>query len=175
MSNESIFLDLFNGSSGTYIPIKRYKESKKAKKRWYFFESVSVKPLIPADAASQFDDTLKRLADLPRLAHESTLVFNDIDPEVLKSAKSFIKRVYHVIIKNSLVWQTPHVSIDDNDGISFEWWHNGHALTVFVTPFKNIEYLRAWGSKIWEEMEEGENPSDEQLLTLWQWLYTPKR
>jgi hypothetical protein len=86
------------------------------------------------------------------------------------AAKAFIERLHHLLASASYQWKTPHVSAENDGGIAFEWWYQEKILTFFVLGPNSLEYLKVWGPHIWNEMEEGESPSDKQLLALWEWL-----
>lgn len=70
-------------------------------------------------------------------------------------------------------WPAPHISLDENEGITFEWWRNHKVLTLFVTPAGTIEWLKAWGPNMWTEMEDGESPTNDELLALFYWICAP--
>lgn len=82
-----------------------------------------------------------------------------------------------IITQARLRWHTPTVSHDTvlhdevNNAIEISWWRADKSLIFTIEEDAPISYLKAWGPNIHTEMEEGENPSEAQLIALWQWLY----
>ena len=122
-------------------------------------------------AQYQFDEFLESVRSLPQWIHSSPILVSEIDQQTIKFAEQFIKHLYDLILTNGLTWLSPHVGTDGAGEVSFEWWRNQNVLTIFVNPSGQIEYLKAWGPHIWREMEEGDSPTDQELLNLWQWLF----
>lgn len=84
----------------------------------------------------------------------------------------FLERFIGIVIVNEMAWRFPHVfQSDENDTVEFEWWaKNKKALLISADPSGKIEYLKIWGVKE-GETEEGEDPSDDELLECWKWLH----
>jgi len=119
-----------------------------------------------------FDEFSERLRGLLQKIQGGLIPASEIDRHTVELAKQFTRRIYSIIVKNELTWETPHVATDGEGEVSLEWWHRRKALTIFIDPSGQIEYLKAWGPHIWREMEDGTNPADEELLNLWRWLFT---
>jgi hypothetical protein len=81
----------------------------------------------------------------------------------------FLVDFHHTIVEHGLTWKHPHISVEDEQTIALEWWGHDKVLTLFVSSDK-VEFLKTWGPHLWNEMDEGENPSSDQLIALWQWL-----
>jgi hypothetical protein len=70
-----------------------------------------------------------------------------------------------------LHWWDPHVSLDEDGNVVFEWWNAERKLTLYVSP--NVtEFVSSWGPDIDNNMDAGAL-SGGQLLGLWQWLTAP--
>jgi hypothetical protein len=125
---------------------------------------------VSAESRSKLLDLIRALHLFAENVRDSLLPGNEMDDKTVKAAEAFLIRLYHLIVDSSSRWTSPHIATDGEGGISLEWWQNGKALTVFVCSSGAIEYLKAWGPHIWNDMEEGENPIDHELLGLWKWL-----
>ena len=90
-----------------------------------------------------------------------------IAPATIAAAKSFILRFWFVVNTQLGTWQSPHVASDGTGEVTFEWWHNTYSLTFFVGPGQAISYLTAWGLHMWDEMDEGDNPTSQNLVEIW--------
>lgn len=90
-----------------------------------------------------------------------------ISVEAVATAKNLLTRLYIAVAQIGELWQFPHTSSDAEGGISFEWWNQERALTLFAYGDESTSFLYAWGLNIWTEMETGENPDDARLVELW--------
>lgn len=126
----------------------------------------------PSDAAiSQLLESLSKLQTLPELVRNSNLFEREIEESSLEAARNFVVRSWFLIISHHLQWHTPHVTTEGEGDVQLEWWHGDRALLITITA-SSVDYLRVWGHRINEDMEEGDNPSPETLISLWQWLYS---
>lgn len=67
-------------------------------------------------------------------------------------------------------WTVPHISLDEHEGITLEWWRNRRVLTIFVTPTGIVEWQKAWGPNMWTQMEDGESPTGDEMMSLLEWI-----
>lgn len=51
----------------------------------------------------------------------------------------------------------------------YEWWHLHRTLTVYWSP-ASVQFVRAWGPDIDEEMETGEFAQAADFAGAWGWL-----
>ncbi|MCY1204297.1 hypothetical protein D9M68_356930 [compost metagenome] len=65
-------------------------------------------------------------------------------------------------------WIDPHVSASEAGEVTFEWWRGDKTITLFFNA-AGIDYLRAWGSSMDDEMDDGEL-QDNQFRDLWLWF-----
>ena len=116
--------------------------------------------------------TLNSLADLPCKIDSGAIPADSIDVTTIESARGFIIKFFElVVIGGGNDWVMPHVSTEGCGEVTFEWWHKGRSLSLFVNPDGKTEYLKAWGPHIWNEMEEGDLMLDKTaVMKLWQWL-----
>ena len=63
----------------------------------------------------------------------------------------------------------PHITWSAEGEVVLEWRHEQKQL-VFYMDTHSTTYLKAWGSNIYHEMEEGEVFSMREVYNLWQWL-----
>ena len=115
--------------------------------------------------------TFSKLRDLPQQILSGMIASpTPVDEQTLQYAEAFISDLYEVTRSTPSTWIIPHITTEEAGEVSLEWWHNGKSLTIFVNPSGQIEYLRAWGPHIWNEMEEGIGPNVQVLQSIWQWL-----
>lgn len=72
--------------------------------------------------------------------------------------------------KSSLEWRDPHVGLNEEGDVVFEWWNGEKKLTLYVGA-SVVEYVKSWGPDIDLQMQAG--VLDGELLRLWQWLLSP--
>lgn len=78
--------------------------------------------------------------------------------------------VFQVLGARNLAWNEPHVSLNEDGDVVFEWWNGEKKLTLYVGE-KVTEYLSSWGPDIDQQMYAGELNGN--LLQLWQWFLLP--
>lgn len=118
--------------------------------------------------------TVAEIERIPVAMRTANLDWQPISPATIAAAKLFILRFWYVANTQLGTWQSPHVASDGTGEVTFEWWHNSHSLTFFVGPDQAISYLTAWGLHMWDEMDEGENPTSQDLVEIWSWLQDGK-
>lgn len=116
-------------------------------------------------------NTFRHLDLLSERVSSSSLAFDPIEPQTIELAKDFMRRMLDIIHQEELIWVAPRVTTNGDGDVSFEWWRDEHLLQISMESSGEVEYLRAWGPHIWQEMESGEQPSARELVELWNWLY----
>jgi hypothetical protein len=112
------------------------------------------------------------LTELSRLAEQvrsSTLFDIEIDAAALDAGREFLIRLWRLIAEEAMTWHPPHLGTEDHGDVEFSWWRGEKTLLISVTG-QEIRYLRVWGANIQSEMDEGQDPSDADLVNLWRWL-----
>ena len=89
--------------------------------------------------------------------------------ESIRSATEWIKAMYDDVVNGHMSWYDPHVSVDEDGDIMFEWWNEDKALTVYVSA-EGARYIKGWGLDAETDMEDGEDPTPEMRRELWAWL-----
>jgi hypothetical protein len=118
--------------------------------------------------------TVVEIERLPAVIRAANLDWQPLSPATIAAAKSFILGFWFVVNAQLGTWQSPHVASDGTGEVTFEWWHSSHSLTFFVGPDQAISNLTAWGLHMWDEMDEGENPTSQELVEIWSWLQDGK-
>jgi hypothetical protein len=108
----------------------------------------------------------------PNSVATSALHQNGQHQDVTARADQFVASLRRLIAKGARKWHAPTIAHDeDEDAVEISWWRADKSLIITIEPDSPITYLKAWGPNIHSDMEEGENPSAERLIELWQWLY----
>jgi hypothetical protein len=68
----------------------------------------------------------------------------------------------------TVVWQSPYISASEDGEIVFEWWNGVRKLTIYV-GVEQVTFLKSWGSRIVEDMEDGVLQTWDPML--WAWLF----
>lgn len=76
------------------------------------------------------------------------------------------ERLTRLLADSRLTYHEGAVSVEDGE---LRWVRPGKTLIFTITPQGNILYLKVRGPHT--TFEEGENPSDAQIVELWKWLY----
>jgi hypothetical protein len=66
-------------------------------------------------------------------------------------------------------WVDPHVTRSPDGDVVLEWWHADRKLTVYVSA-DAVEHVRAWGSDMVSQMDEGRLTDLAELGHLVRWL-----
>lgn len=91
------------------------------------------------------------------------------DHDSIARARAWILRMYEDTHLAKWPWADPHVVVDENGHVVFEWWLDPRKLTVYVTP-NTVEFVEVRGPDIFEEMDDGSIESSEDRHARWRWL-----
>jgi hypothetical protein len=91
------------------------------------------------------------------------------DFNAIENAASWVVRMYWDALGTGKGWYKPHVTVDEDGDIMFEWWNGNKALTIYVSG-DSVSYIKGWGLDIENEMEDGEATTSESRSSLWAWL-----
>ena len=69
----------------------------------------------------------------------------------------------------SLVAETPYITWSAEGEVVLEW-RRGERQLIFYIDDQKICFLKAWGTDIYQQMEEGDVLSTQEINSLWQWL-----
>jgi hypothetical protein len=109
---------------------------------------------------------------LEMIGHPEQWADPDEEPPNRKSAERALRwlhQMYGVTLRYKMPWKSPHIGVDENGDISFEWWRGTKKLTIYVTP-EEVEYVQVSGPDIIEDMDDGVVDSPEERRDLWAWL-----
>lgn len=84
-------------------------------------------------------------------------------------AKVWLKNLYSFFLTNHLAWDSPLISRDEDDIITFEWWHDLRKLTVYANP-KGVECIKVWGADMINEMDDVIVKDVKDMCELLKWL-----
>lgn len=117
----------------------------------------------------ELDKTMAKINALKQSPH--TCGDDAILPETdsVFRAKEWIREIYEDVTRVEAPWHKPHVAVDEDGEIMFEWWNREKALTVYVSQ-NEARYIKGWGIDIENEMEDGEASTSEIRRMLWKWL-----
>lgn len=105
-----------------------------------------------------------RLTEVATLAHAQNVLFS---LQTLNSAFDLLANFHLQLAPLSL--HAPHITWSSDAEVVLEWRHNQKRLLFYVKE-NSVEYLKSWGSDIYEEMEEGQVFSPPEVARLWRWL-----
>lgn len=97
-----------------------------------------------------------------------------LEPNVsqVQAVHRFVADMRNLITRRGLKWYEPTISCDEyNNATEISWWRVDRSLIVTVELGSPVTFLKVWGADIYNDMEDGESPSGDQLIALWQWLY----
>lgn len=86
-------------------------------------------------------------------------------------AREVVAMLHAGAMTRGIRWEVPHVGSNERGQITLEWWSGPRTLTIFVRDIDQIEFLKAWGSDIASEMEDGEISRLSDFGTLSNWLF----
>ena len=92
-------------------------------------------------------------------------------PALIASAKESVALLHAGVLVRGIGWTEPHLGANERGQITLEWWQGVRTLTLFVRSEDQVDYLKAWGSDIEKEMEDGEIRRFADFATLSRWLY----
>ncbi len=85
-------------------------------------------------------------------------------------ADDFLVRLRAIAVTHNLPWHEPGKSLaEDGRTTEISNWRKDRALIFAVEDTGTVHYLRAWGPNIYNDMEEGQSPTDDELVSLWKW------
>ena len=90
---------------------------------------------------------------------------------MLTEAREALALLHAGALARDVRWETPHLGVNERGQITLEWWHGKRSLTVFIRSEERTDYLKAWGTHIETEMEEGELARLSDFVALSRWLY----
>ena len=87
-----------------------------------------------------------------------------------QQVRDWSDRLRPIAALSGWAWQSPHVSVDADGEMLFEWWQNDRKLSLYFGAAAP-EYIKVWGTHLDEEMESGSLPSSAGFRALWDWLH----
>lgn len=95
-------------------------------------------------------------------------------PALVLFAREVMALLQASALARELHWIDPHIGSNERGQVTIEWWHEERTLTLFVRSEKQVDYLKAWGSDIEKDMEDGEVSRLADFIALSHWLYQGK-
>jgi hypothetical protein len=92
-------------------------------------------------------------------------------PAMLQYARDFLGMLIGAAVAGGHPFTNPLVSVDHRGYITLEWWDKSRSLTVYIADDNAIEYLKAWGTDITSDMEDGSVTLLTDVISLLKWLY----
>jgi hypothetical protein len=91
------------------------------------------------------------------------------NPQAVDRAIPWIVKMYTDALATGEEWHNTHVTADEDGDVMLEWWNNGKGLTIYVSE-EDTTYLKASGTSMTNDMEDGEATTSEVRRRLWAWL-----
>lgn len=88
----------------------------------------------------------------------------------INSATQFLRILFGRAVKLG-AWNSPHITLSENNEIVFEWWQGNKKITLYFGDGEP-EYIKVWGTDIDDEMDSGPLTDGWNLTSLWLWLYS---
>ena len=104
---------------------------------------------------------------LINVAREAQREQTPLKVRALSLALGFLMDFQHNIA--SLTSQNPYITWSAEGEIVLEW-RRGERQLIFYIDDQKICFLKAWGTDIYQQMEEGDVLSTQEINSLWQWL-----
>ena len=92
-------------------------------------------------------------------------------PGVIDHAREAMALLQASAMARDLPWSDPHIGVNERGQVILEWWQGDRALTLFVRSSNQVDYLKAWGANIQNEMEDGAVSQIADFIALSHWLY----
>ena len=92
-------------------------------------------------------------------------------PEIIVHAREALALLQAGALARGVAWVEPHMSCNERGQVTLEWWKENRTLTLYVRSGNELDYLKAWGSDIASEMQEGGIEGLGDFIALSQWLY----
>jgi hypothetical protein len=67
------------------------------------------------------------------------------------------------------MWIKPHITLDEDGSIVFEWWFQDRKITAYIS-YKEKIAIRVWGTNIIDQMVDCNIDTTEERYNLWEWL-----
>src|SRR3989442_2615769 len=120
-------------------------------------------PVIERQDSTGLADVLSRIHAL----HEWGEGWNGYDalppkPRAITRAAEWMKQLYAEVLAAKLPWIDPLVCASADGDVSFEWWFGNRKITVYVSE-KSVEYVKVWGPRVLEDMDDGDLRTAEDL------------
>lgn len=90
---------------------------------------------------------------------------------MLAEARAALALLHAGALGRNIRWEDLHIGVNERGEITMEWWQGERSLTVFVRSEGSIDYLKAWGTDIETQMEDGSLSSLSDFASLSSWLY----
>ncbi len=87
----------------------------------------------------------------------------------IERAVEWIKDMHYDALTTGEEWLKPHVSIDEDGDVAFEWWKGDRKLTVYVSP-ETAEYIKVERPAATSDLMDGRIETNEDRRELWHWL-----
>ena len=93
------------------------------------------------------------------------------NPRAIARAIRELPRMSELANSTRFSWQESYVSSDENGNVSLEWWQGRRKVTVYVSP-DEMDYVKVWGTNIFDEMEDGKLSDLGAWRAVWDWLHS---
>ncbi len=90
--------------------------------------------------------------------------------EVIIYAREALAMLHAGALARGIVWTEPHISCNERGQVTLEWWKGSRTLTLYVRSGNELDYLKAWGSNIENDMEDGPVGGIADFIALSRWL-----
>ncbi len=90
---------------------------------------------------------------------------------LIASSREVLALLQAGAVARGLRWSDPHIGSNERGEILLEWWQGPRTLTIYIRPEDEVNYLKAWGSDIEDEIEDGEISRLADFVALSRWLY----
>lgn len=90
---------------------------------------------------------------------------------LITEAREAMALLHAGTLARGLRWEEPHVGVNEKGQITLEWWQDERSLTIFIRSEDQMDYLKAWGTDIESEMEDGTLHRLADFALVSRWLY----
>ncbi|MDX1934255.1 MAG: hypothetical protein SFU56_16765 [Capsulimonadales bacterium] len=97
------------------------------------------------------------------------------DPATIASAREALGLLQASALARGMGWVEPHIGANERGQITLEWWQENRSVTVFIRAENQVDYLKAWGTNIEAEMQDGEITTIADFIALSHWLNPGQR
>lgn len=74
-------------------------------------------------------------------------------PEAVREAKTWVKTIFNGAKETGLLWQSPHVTADEEGAAVVDWKKGKKSLVLYVLPGDCLA-IKAWGRDMESEMQD---------------------